>query len=531
MAEDCFFEMQMMKKTKLFVVFFLFVCCNYFSQRVITLSSLLKKMTNFETVTEFPSPAYTLKQVSSYDGRSISPDKPGWFANYDFSQYVQTESRFEHKEHVMLDVDGPGVIVRFWLTSTENRDGILRIYFDKCSKPAIKIPGYDILKSNLPLVIPHSSYEQNGKGGSTMYCPLPYAKHCKITWEEFDTLVNPPRYYQINYRTYGTGTKVETFNLNQLAKCKADIDKAEITLWHPALASGNKIRINQIVNVNHEATIVLPHGSNAVRALTILMSADNKTDNEKMWCSVLLKVEFDGRQTIMCPLGDFIGSGYGGKEIKSWYRDLKDSGVLVSRWVMPYQKTAKISFINKNNFDVNINAAATVSSFKWNSATMYFHAVYKYEENIKDAKWDYDITKIPSQDPSAPIDWNFVTIKGKGVYMGNTLSVNNHMNSWYGEGDAKVYVDHETFPSEFGTGLEDYYNTSWAPVVLYQTPFANAPRADNPSSTGLNTFTRTCILDAIPFTKTFSFNMEMLSWNGGIIDAATTTYWYETSAK
>ena len=119
-------------------------------------------------------------------------------------------------------------------------------------------------------------------------------------------------------------------------------------------------------------------------------------------------------------------------------------------------------------------------------------------------------------------------MQSKGVYLGNTLAVDNHMTSWYGEGDAKAYVDNEKFPSEFGTGLEDYYNTSWAPVVLYQTPFANAPRADNPSSTGFNTFTRTRILDAIPFTTGFSFDLEMLSWDGGTIDAAATTYWYAT---
>ena len=157
---------------------------------------------------------------------------------------------------------------------------------------------------------------------------------------------------------------------------------------------------------------------------------------------------------------------------------------------------------------------------------MYFHTTYKYEENVKDVKGDYDLSKIAKMDSAGPIDWNFATLKGKGFYLGNTLSVNNHMDAWYGEGDAKAYIDSETFPSEFGTGLEDYYNTSWAPVVLYQTPFANAPRADNPSSAGYNTFTRTRILDGIPFTGSFAYDMEMLSWKGGTIDAAATTYWY-----
>ena len=56
---------------------------------------------------------------------------------------------------------------------------------------------------------------------------------------------------------------------------------------------------------------------------------------------------------------------------------------------------------------------------------------------------------------------------------------------------------------------------------------AKFPRADSASSTDYNTFTRTLNLDRVPFTKAFSFDMEMLSWTGGTIDAAATTYWYD----
>lgn len=512
----------------IFILLCSFVYCKSLSQ-TITLPLLLKEMTDFNTIVKFPSPAYTLKQASSYDRRSVSPDKPGWFANADFNQFIREEKKNGHTEYVMMDADGPGAVVRFWLT-TVVKPGMLRFYFDNEKQASIEIPAFDLLKGfklGPALLNPHSSYEPEGKGGNTLYLPLLYQKHCKVTWENTDTsTTNKPHYYQINYRTYTQGTKVETFNLKQLTKYKADIDKAEAILWNPQISTGKKIQINQTLIAGKEAEINLPKGSNAVHALLIKLSTSNNADYEKMWRNVLIKILFDGHETVMCPLGDFIGSGYGGKKIKSWYRDLSDSGYLISRWVMPYEKFAKISFINKNDFDVDINAAAVVNPFTWDSTSMYFHATYKYEKNIKDAKWDYDVNKIAAKDSSAPIDWNFVTIKGKGIYLGNTLSVNNHMNSWYGEGDAKAYVDGEKFPSEFGTGLEDYYNTSWAPVVLYQTPFANAPRADNPSSKGYNTFTRTRILDGIPFTKAFKFDMEMLSWDGGTIDAAATTYWY-----
>ena len=172
--------------------------------------------------------------------------------------------------------------------------------------------------------------------------------------------------------------------------------------------------------------------------------------------------------------------------------------------------------------DVQIN----LDPHQWKNNIMYFHATWKHEINIKDRKWDYDVTKVAKFDTAAPSDWNFATLRGKGVYMGNSLAVFNQMHTWYGEGDAKAWVDNDTFPSEFGTGLEDYYNTSWAPVVLYQTPFANAPRADNADSYGYNTFTRTKILDRIPFTQYFRFDMEMLAWETGKINADAVVYWY-----
>lgn len=528
----CLFHKPMhMKKTLPFVFILLLTITvqNTFAQKVITLPVLLKEMTDFDAVANYPSPTYTIKQASSYDRRSVSPDKPGWFANSDANQFIREEKKDGRTELVMMDADGPGAIVRFWLT-TVVKPGTMRFYFDNEDKASLEIPGFDLMKGFIlgpGLLNPHSSYEPNGKGGNTLYLPLLYQKHCKITWENPDTnTAKQSHYYQVNYRTYTPGTQVETFAVRQLKTYKVSIDQAEARLWNPTVPTGKQVHLNQTLATGKDAAVVMPQGPNAIKMISLQLTTPDKANQESMWRQVFVKMEFDGNQTVLCPLGDFIGSGYGGKPIKSWYRSLAADGQLTSRWVMPYAKQAKITFINKAPFTVTVNADITITSFNFTSKTMYFHATYKYEANVKDVKWDYDLTKVALRDTAAPIDWNFATIKGKGIYLGNTLAVNNHMNSWYGEGDAKAYVDNEKFPSEFGTGLEDYYNTSWAPVVLYQSPFANAPRADNPSSKGYNTFTRTRALDGIPFTKAFAFDLEMLSWDGGTIDAAATTYWY-----
>lgn len=487
------------------------------AQEVISSKTLLSEMVNNAAVAEYPVPYYSEHQASSYDRQSVDPGKPGWFANHDFSQYIRTEVNGNHKEQVMLDADGPGAIVRFWITSTDKRDGVLRIYFDNQTHPAIKIDGYDLMKSGLPLVIPHSSYEPKGKGGSTLYFPLPYAKHCKITWQEDDPQDNPPRYYQINYRSYAKRTKVKTFDSSQLPSLKNVIAQTKNALWHPKVAAeGKDITLDKAIPAGKTITIKLPKGPSAIALMKIKISTGKEDDYEQALRSTILKISFDGQQTVWCPLGDFAGSGVGGKPLQSWYRTITNDGEIISRWLMPYKKNATVSLINLNEQSIKASLILGVKKYKWTNKRLYFHASWKQIRNEAVTKWD----------SSGASDLNFITIKGRGIYLGNSMSVYNHMHTWYGEGDQKIWVDRGSFPAEFGTGTEDYYNTSWAPVVIYQTPFANAPRADNNDSYGYNTFTRTRNLDAIPFQSFFKMDLGMLGWQSGTADFAITSYWY-----
>ncbi|HBO45056.1 MAG TPA: DUF2961 domain-containing protein, partial [Planctomycetaceae bacterium] len=82
----------------------------------VSLSSLLDEMTDRAALARFPDPAYTVKQFSSYDPASTAPDKPGWFANNDTSFFVREETNDGRTEWVMMDAEGPGAIVRWWIT-------------------------------------------------------------------------------------------------------------------------------------------------------------------------------------------------------------------------------------------------------------------------------------------------------------------------------------------------------------------------------------------------------------------------------
>ncbi|MFD2874301.1 glycoside hydrolase family 172 protein [Mucilaginibacter ximonensis] len=462
-------------------------------------------------------------QASSYDRRSVAFDQPGWFTNRDASQYIRTEEVDGRKENVMLDVDGPGAVVRFWLT-TFKRDGVIRIYFDNRAEPEITIPAYDLMKIGLPLgralLQPHSSYEPKEKGGSTLYLPMPFAKHCKVTFEDKDP-DNQPRYYQINYIKLG---RAETFTKENFAGLMKKVDEANDKLLHPdSVITGPATGIDQVIAPNSEASVDLPAGSSSINMLSIRLKTDNPTDYAQALRSTVLKIDFDGEQTVWCPIGDFSGSGVGGKPLKSWYRAVTADGEMLCRWVMPYQHTAKITLLNLNDKTVRVSLKAQTKHWNWNKYTMYFHADWKNQVNVPLRQ--VDVPVYPT-DKNYPMDWDLNTIEGSGVFVGETFAVYNRMHVWYGEGDQKLWVDGAKFPVEYGTGTEDYYNTSWAPVVLYQTPFANAPRADNADSFGYNTFTRTRNLDAVPFKKSFRFSLETLGWKDGFADFAATTYWY-----
>lgn len=474
-----------------------------FALAVITLQSLLTEMTDYDAVARWPDPPYTCRQASSYDRGTKTPDDPkGWFANSDQNQYIRIETNQNRIEKVMLDTDGPGAIVRFWLTTHAAKKGNIRIYLDGAGLPTITVPSFDFANNNAlpagnPLLTLHPGATPEGRGGNTLYLPIPYARHCKVTWEELET-GKAPRYYQINYRTYPLGTAIETFT-------PGHYDVANQRLAQPpSFRSGRAVFLEQFIASGKEAILALPRGPAAVRLLEFRAEAAHLR-------TLVLRAEFDGEPTIWCPVGDFFGSGVGLNPLDSWYRTVTKDGVMTCRWVMPYEKAAKLVLQNLGKTPAKVTFTARIGDWKWDDRSMHFHASWRQQDPI----------------PTRPMtDWNYLTVTGQGSYVGDSLVVFNPVQKWWGEGDEKIYVDGETFPSHIGTGTEDYYNYSWGHTGLFQTPFANQIRCDGPGRAGYTVVTRTRSLDAIPFRKSFRFDMEIWHWAECEVAYAATTYWY-----
>ena len=489
---------------------------------MITMETLLAEMTSYDAVVSYPKVPYKTLQTSSYDRRTVSPDKPFWFANNDGFGYERLDTVDGRIEKVLFEQNGPGAVTRIWMTTKDKR-GTLRFYFDGSDNPEITIAAYDMdrfpVAVGRPFSLTHTHYVRDieGVGGNTFFLPLPYAESCKITLEEPVGAEDIPRYYQITCRKYIPSAEVETFSIRKVREIMPLIESAAGILQNPPFFEGG----TECTRILSDAgdCLELPRGNKAVRTMVLALSDCGKERIPEIMMKSRIQVSFDGVVCVDCPLDCFFGTGTGTPEVSGWYLEAGPDGRFVSRWVMPYSDRAEIRIVNGGGIPCRFTVLCHVDDFEFGENTLYFHATYREQEGIP-------VGNI--YDSNDNTEWNFTDIRGKGIYCGDILSLYNHCPVWYGEGDEKIWIDGDTFPSIMGTGTEDYYNCSWAPVVPFDTPFGGAPRADEDSSHGYNTFMRTRNLDVMPFGEHLKFDLEMLGWERGFVDYRAAAYWYGT---
>ncbi|MFB9052695.1 glycoside hydrolase family 172 protein [Formosa undariae] len=490
----------------------------------ITIESLLNEMVDRDAIARFPKTNFRLKQASSYNRASVNPeDSVGWFTNHDFNKgngdhnFIRTEETNGEKEWVLMDHVGPGAIVRVWspwLNQLESgSDIIIRVYLDGNPKPVLE--GNMISLFDGTGLIPYPFAHQSLRSGVSFF-PIPYAKGCKIT------ALKEPYFFQYTYRAYDEGTPVQTFTMADFEKAKPLTEKIGEELSNPKNTNeGETISFKAKLKSNKEESIALPNGTAAVRSLVLKLGDYN---DPKIMRSVVLKMEFDGQQTVWTPIGDFFGTGIGLNPVKGWYQTVEDDGTMSCRWVMPYQNSGKITILNLGKKPVDVTLEATVGDWEWDSESMYFNAAWHGQ---------YPVATRPFS------DWNYVTLKGRGVYVGDALTIMNPVKRWWGEGDEKIWVDGEDFPSIFGTGTEDYYAYSWGgrSTEFYEHPFHAQPRSyvynklnpkttNEKNTTGYSTETRTRALDGMPFESSLQLDMEVWSGTDCEMGYGVGVYWY-----
>lgn len=472
----------------------------------ITTESLLRQMTDLTGMAEFPAPGYTCKQFSSWDRGSTSPadqSERNWFANGDCGHYLRVEDKAGRKEYVMADMAGPGAIVRIW---SANPKGIIRIYIDGSETPAIECKMDELMGGKYP-GLPKPIACEVSKGWN-LYFPIPYAKSCKVTGE--GVAEKHRLYYHVNYRTYPAGTNVASFKPEQIRSLEEPIKAVAATLAAPRRQEKVSTRFEVSATAGAQSSSSVT--SNSPSAITSLVLQVSAEDREAALRGVVMKITFDGQQTVEAPVGDFFGSAPGINAYASLPLGMTADGEMWCQWVMPFKGSARFEFVNHTSKPVSITGRVETTPYQWTDATLYFHAKWRSQ---------FDVPTRPM------IDWNYLTATGKGVFAGVAFAIDNPVKDWWGEGDEKIYVDGEKFPSHFGTGTEDYYGYAWCWPGLFVHAYHNQTRCDGPGNFGRTSVNRWHILDRIPFEKDFKFDMELWHWNKSVkVNMAVISYWY-----
>ncbi len=480
-------------------------------QETLTYSALLERLVDLDRL------PYLVKgeecdQFSSYDRRSRYDEATGeyidWNANGDSGNYLRYDP--ETGEDVMAEMKGPGFINRIW---SANPQGRIRFYLDDAKPIELdfnKMFSGEIEPFRRPLVWQRRVVLGGDNPASDCYLPIPYQKSCKVTSVRNDKSQRIVQYYHIGYTTLPAGTRVPTFSLEfsdkdkavladvcgKLSNCGRDPQPKELR-WKRKVVD---VRPGEAV-VFHD--IEGPAIVNQIKG-KIIANAERSIGRK-----VLLKVYWDDerRPSIWAPFADFFGQSFGdtpyaslplGMETESWY----------CYWRMPFRGKAKFVVTSQAKKPCRVRLdLGFEKTGQLPPNTAYFHA--KWRRELECSTFDYP----------------FLECEGRGRFVGAALFIDNVHAGWWGEGDEKIYVDGEKFPSFFGTGSEDYFGDAWG-IRHFVNPYHGCSLPD-PVGRQQSCY-RWHIIDSVPFSTDFKITIENYSATEKVRnDYASMAYWYQ----
>jgi hypothetical protein len=321
-------------------------------------------------------------------------------------------------------------------------------------------------------------------------------------------------YYHVSYREYAAGSVVEPFGERsvQASACIRELVATRLSELRPNsdAIEGGTSRSFELSSADPDSAAVLEAdaGGSAIWQLRLWP----RDATAAALRSTVLSIAFDDSETVRVPLGDFFGAGTFPHAINALAVGVQTEGPLTSRWPMPFQERARIALESAAPESQSAMLEVTSSAEPWTQASLHFHASWRAPETF---------ASKPSH------DWNLATIEGQGVYVGNVLNLINRNDAWWGEGDEKIYVDAEAFPSHFGTGTEDYYGYAWCSNETFSTPYIGQPQSTEQRSFGRTSLYRFHISDPLPFQSSLRFELEVRHWGDPVdvtYDAAS--FWY-----
>lgn len=229
---------------------------------------------------------------------------------------------------------------------------------------------------------------------------------------------------------------------------------------------------------------------------------------------ILLRMYWDDEEhpSVEVPVGDFFGTGFEYAAYGSQFVGMS-SGGYYSYFPMPFDEAARIEVVNETGQEVpafyyHVNYQALDAPLPDDVA--YFHA-----------QWNRTL-RTPHDAP-----YTILEAEGRGHFVGVNMSMQGYDgNLYYLEGDELIYVDGESEPSVYGTGTEDYFTSGWyfnrGPFAL---PYHGLILKDD--SLARIAAYRFHVGDAIPFDRSFRFDIEHGHANEEVADYSSTAYWYQ----
>ena len=257
-----------------------------------------------------------------------------------------------------------------------------------------------------------------------------------------------------------------------------------------------------------ETTWEAPPGGGQVSALR-LTTAERDPDKLR---ATIVTLTFDGEETVRLPLVELFGTGPGWNAYATLPFSVEEEGELTCSVPMPFARGGKLSITRDAPGAVEIAGALTIDAVPFDDRALLFHARRRGPETF----------------PTRPFrDWHVATLAGRGRLVGTVLGAENPPGvSWWGEGDEKIRVDGESFPSWFGTGTEDYFGYAYSSLARFAHPYHAQTLAPASSFAGRFSMNRFHVIDPIPFDSALSFDFEAWHWNDTRMTLEATLYWY-----
>lgn len=448
---------------------------------------------------------FRLGQASSYDRRSRRPGTRDWFANEDWGHYVCEETNEGRREWVMADLKGPGALVHQW---SANPVGTWRYYFDGETSPRLEISGREFGAGRWFVLGSPMAYVASR--GANAYVPIPYARSLRVTVDASD---GDPRamYYLLGFRRYPAGTSVRSFVPLDIRVFNATEQAESDEVQSTSLKAG-------VIPARGSRELLRAEGPGIVGEFGLKVKwpkeGPSGTDDLRTRAEILrhlvVQAEFDGERCLSAPAADLFGAPPDGVPYSTYASGISPSGLMRLRLPMPFHRSAVVRLRNVGTTPVTAMTWIRREPNPPAPDALLLHAQFKRHPG-----------------GSRPFrDMPVAHLRGRGHYVGTVLHVANPSRAWWGEGDEKVRVDGEAFPSIFGTGTEDYFGYAWSSNVPFSRPYHAQPRADLDGNSGQIANVRWHVLDPIPYTRSLDFDLEQWHWADVRSSFATTAFWY-----